>query len=108
MLLFLIKHSHPNHANVVRELSYCINGATLAAYNEMSRVVKFVFDTKSLCLKIEHKVEEEDWDLTVIVAWLIYREHDLYYRNHVYWECQTAGGLGYRMGLIAQAVKLSL
>ena len=35
MLLYLIKHSRPDIANVVRELSKCMDGATLAAYKEM-------------------------------------------------------------------------
>jgi hypothetical protein len=65
MLLYLIKHSRPDLANVVRELSKCMDGATLAAYKEMLRVIKFVLDTKSFCLKIEPKIEEEDWDLVV-------------------------------------------
>jgi hypothetical protein len=53
MLLYLIKHSHPDIVNVVRELSKCIDSATMGAYKEMLRVTKFVLDTESYCLKIE-------------------------------------------------------
>jgi hypothetical protein len=42
MLLYLIKYSRPDLANVVGELSNCIYGANLAAYKEIMRVVKFV------------------------------------------------------------------
>jgi hypothetical protein len=32
MLLYLIKHSCPDIANVVRDLSKCMDSATMAAY----------------------------------------------------------------------------
>jgi hypothetical protein len=37
MLLYLIKHSRPDIANVVRELSKGMDSATMAAYKEMLR-----------------------------------------------------------------------
>jgi hypothetical protein len=46
MLLFLIKYSRPNLANVVRELSKCMDAASHAAYKKMLRVMKFVLDSK--------------------------------------------------------------
>ena len=47
MLLYLIKYSRPDLANVIRELSKCMDdGASLAAYREVQRVIKFVLDTK--------------------------------------------------------------
>jgi hypothetical protein len=52
MLLYLIEYSRPDLANVVRELSKCMDGANLAAYKEMLRVVKFVLDTEDYCLKL--------------------------------------------------------
>jgi hypothetical protein len=45
MLLDLIKYSRPDLANVVRELSKCMDGANISAYKEILRVVKFVLDT---------------------------------------------------------------
>ena len=63
MLLYLINYSRPDLANIVRELSKCMDGANLAAYKEMQRVIKFVLDTKMLCLKIQPKHESEEWDL---------------------------------------------
>jgi hypothetical protein len=65
MLLYLIKHSHPDIANVVRELSKCMDSTTKAAYKEILRVTKFVLDTESYCLKIQPKASEENWDLVV-------------------------------------------
>jgi hypothetical protein len=52
-------------ANVVRELSRCMDSATMAAYKEGLRVTKFVLDTESYWLKIEPKANKEDWDLVV-------------------------------------------
>jgi hypothetical protein len=63
MLLYLIKYSRPDLENVVRELSKCMDGANLAAYKEMLRIVKFVLDTKDYCLKLNSICENEEWDL---------------------------------------------
>jgi hypothetical protein len=60
MLLYLMKYSRPDLANVVRELSKCMYGANLAAYKEMLRVVKFVLDTKDYCLKLNPICENEE------------------------------------------------
>jgi hypothetical protein len=63
MLLFLIKYSRPDLANVVQELSKCMDAASHAAYKEMLRVMKFVVDTKQYCLKMQPIEEGKDWDL---------------------------------------------
>jgi hypothetical protein len=64
-LLHLIKHSRPDIANAVRELSKCMDGATPAAFKEMKRVVKFVIDTKDYGLKVfPRPVKQNKWNLT--------------------------------------------
>jgi hypothetical protein len=35
MILYLIKYSRPDIANLVRDLAKCMDGATLAAFKEM-------------------------------------------------------------------------
>jgi hypothetical protein len=40
-------------------------GATLVAFMEMLRVIRFVPDTQLFCLKMEPKKDEEDWNLMV-------------------------------------------
>jgi len=66
MLLFLLKHSRPDLANPVRELTKCLDGATQAAYKEMLRIIKFVMDTKNRGLKIEPKSDKlGEWQLVV-------------------------------------------
>jgi hypothetical protein len=60
ILLYLIKYSRPDIANLVRKLDKCIDGATLAAYKEMLRVIRFLLDTKLFCLKMEPEKYEED------------------------------------------------
>ena len=52
-LLQFVKHSRPDIANPVRELSKCMDAATEGAFKEMCRVVKFVLDTKEYGLKLE-------------------------------------------------------
>jgi hypothetical protein len=63
MLLFFIKDSRPDLANVMQELSKCMDGTSHAVYKEMSRVMKFVLDTKQYCLKMQPKDEGKEWDL---------------------------------------------
>ena len=53
MLLYLVKHSHPDLANATRELSKANDGANPAAYKELLHVVQYVLDTEMLGLKIE-------------------------------------------------------
>jgi len=52
MLLFLVKHSRPDIANVTRELSKVMMNPTLYAFKELRRVIKYVLDTKNLGLKL--------------------------------------------------------
>jgi hypothetical protein len=52
MLLYLIKYSRRDMCNVVRDLSKCMDKATIGTYLEMLRIVEFVIDTKTFCLKI--------------------------------------------------------
>ena len=52
MLLYLIKHSRPDMANAVRELSKVLDGPNKSAYKEMLRASKYVLDTKGRGLGI--------------------------------------------------------
>jgi hypothetical protein len=63
MLLYLIKYSRPDLANVVRELSKYMDGENIDACKEVLRVVKFVLDTKDYCLKLNPIFENEECDL---------------------------------------------
>jgi hypothetical protein len=65
MLLFLTKHSRTDICNIVKELSNCMDRATMGTYLEMLRVVKFVIDTKNFCLKIRPKAKIKNWSLHV-------------------------------------------
>ena len=53
MLLYLVKHLHPNLANVTTELSKANNGKNPTAYKELLHVIKYVLDTKNLGVKIQ-------------------------------------------------------
>ena len=66
MLLYLVKHSRPDIANAVRELSKCMTGANAAAYEELLRVIKFVLDTRDYGLKLAPKWEDPMlWELKI-------------------------------------------
>ena len=66
MLLFLVKHSRPDIANAVRELSKCLDGATKESYKEMLRVTKFVLDTSTRGLKVFPKLSSKGvWELVL-------------------------------------------
>jgi hypothetical protein len=53
MLLYLVKHSRPDIANSVRELSKVADGATSAHWKAMTRLVKYVVNTESVGLKLK-------------------------------------------------------
>ena len=55
MLLFLVKHTRPDIANSVRELSKALGSPSPAAYKGLLRLLKYVLDTRNLAIKIEPK-----------------------------------------------------
>ena len=64
MLLYLVKHSRPDIANAVQELSKVLDGVSPAALKDMHRVIKYVLDTKNLGLKIDlNSFKKTPWDL---------------------------------------------
>ena len=67
MLLYLVKHSRPDISNAVRELSKSMDGASLAAFKELRRVIKFVLDTKTMGLKMNPQIvnDASEWDIVV-------------------------------------------
>jgi hypothetical protein len=60
MLLHLIKSSRPDLANVFRELSKFMNDASIEAYMEMIREIRFVLETRETCLKLEPNLDDEN------------------------------------------------
>ena len=66
MLLFLVKHTRPDIANCTRELSKVLDGATVSAYKEMTRIIKFVLDTSDYGLRFEpNPIINNKWSLTI-------------------------------------------
>jgi hypothetical protein len=63
ILLYLTKHSRPEIANSVRELSKVMDGATPGQFKEMQRVVKYVLDTKEKGLRLELNADRKGWYL---------------------------------------------
>ena len=63
MLLYLVKHSRPDIANPVRELSKVLDGPDQEAFKEMLRVIKYVLDTQNWGLKFQPTFDQETWDL---------------------------------------------
>jgi len=61
-LLYLVKHSRPDLANPVRELTKGMDGATMAAFKEMHRLIKHVLDTEEYGLKLFPTVDKT-WEL---------------------------------------------
>ena len=64
MLLYLVKHSRPDIANVTRELAKVMDGATMKHYKDMLRVIKFVIDTKNWKLKFAPEMDfDSEWKI---------------------------------------------
>ena len=67
MLLYLVKHLHPDHANVTRKLSKANNGVNPAAYKELLHVVKYVFHMEMLGFKIQPMGNSnEPWEIVCV------------------------------------------
>jgi len=65
MLLYLVKHTRPDIANITRELSKVMDKPTKAAMKELHRAIKFVLDTADYGLKIEPVKRNEKWNLEI-------------------------------------------
>jgi len=46
MLLYLVKHSHPDLLNCTRKISKAMDGARTIQWNELLHVIKYAIDTK--------------------------------------------------------------
>ena len=65
MLLYMVKHSRPDIANSVRELSKVLGCCNMGDFKEMKRVIKYVLDTPTKGLKIEPEVTQGNWKLEI-------------------------------------------
>ena len=64
MLLYLVKHSHHDLANIAGELSKANDGENPAAYKELLHLVKYVIDIEELGLTIEPMGNSnEPWEI---------------------------------------------
>jgi hypothetical protein len=65
-LLYLTKHSIPDIANTVRELSKCMDGATPSAFKEMKCLAKFVMYTDDYGLEVLPTISRaKKWKMTI-------------------------------------------
>jgi len=66
-LLFLLKHSRPDLASPIRELSKVLDCPTEMAFKEVKRVIKFVLDMKDYGLQIKPMIDAANaaWSIMV-------------------------------------------
>ena len=62
-MLYLTKHSRPDIANEVCELSKSMDGASKLQFREMLRIIKFVLETKDLGLNMVATLHNGIWHL---------------------------------------------
>jgi hypothetical protein len=67
MFLYFTKNSRTYFANVVCELSKCMDGSNVAAYKVMIRAIRFVLYARDTCLKLKPNLDDENWDCWPIV-----------------------------------------
>ena len=64
MLLYLVKHSRPDIANAVRELSKVLDCSNMASYKEMLRCIKYVLNTRTYGLKLWPDMRsDKSWEI---------------------------------------------
>ena len=68
-LLYLTKHSSPDITNPVRELSMCMDGASMAQVTEMYRVINFVLETNTFGLRMVPIFNDGIWKLEAHGIW---------------------------------------
>jgi hypothetical protein len=51
--------------NVIPELLKWMDGASVAVYKEMVRVIRSMLDTRDTCLKLKPNLIDKNWDLVV-------------------------------------------
>ena len=66
-LLYLVKHSRPDIANAVRELSKVMDNPTPYSMKELKHIIKYSIDTKDYGLKIHLKELRADGLFEVIL-----------------------------------------
>ena len=66
-LLYLMKYSRPDIANVVRELTRQVKKPSRPAFKELKRLIRFVLDTRDYGLRFEPKDPDDmkRWDLVM-------------------------------------------
>jgi len=92
MLLYFVKHTRPDIANAVRELSKALDCPSPAAYKEMMRVIKFVLDTRSLAIKVAPSELSDD-------EWIVLAYSDSNFGGDKETRISTAGFILYLMGV---------
>ena len=65
-MLYLTKHCRPDITNPVRELSKSMDGASMAQDTEMYRVINFVFEMKTLGLRMVPTFKDDIWKLEAV------------------------------------------
>ena len=65
-LLYLTQHSRPDITNPVREFSKSIDGASMAHFTEMYRVINFVLEMKTLVLRMVPIFKDGIWKLEAL------------------------------------------
>jgi hypothetical protein len=59
MLLYLVKHSRPDLANAVRDLSKVADGATKAHWKSLMRTINYAISTEKYGLKLQPKLHQD-------------------------------------------------
>ena len=93
VLLFLVKHTRPDIANLVCELSKALGSPSPAANKGLLKLLKFVLDTRNLVIKIKPKPFEDG------CGWEVICFSDSDFAGNVESRISTAGLLLYVMGV---------
>ena len=94
MLLYLVKHTRPDIANGVRELSKALVGPSEAAYKDMLRMIKFVLETRNKAVKLKPVFEE-----VVEIVWNVLAYSDSDWAGDCETRASVAGFILYLMGV---------
>ena len=77
-LLYQVKHSRPDIANAVGELSKVLHGANMAAYKKMHQIIKYVLDSRDFKMQTEPiQGSKQPWETVITLEILTVEEVSL-------------------------------
>lgn len=112
MVLYLVKHSHPDLSNPTQELSKCLTKTSKVYYDEMLRIISFICQTQNQGLKLKMHgltflLTDPSLKAPIVISWYLRAFCDALYASDPDRRLSVTGFIIYFCGaLISWKLKL--